>query len=246
MKIRADFVTNSSSVNYSVLIMVETNDNRIIKFTERTGDSYDEMAMLEFGGDLEYIMADKAKVKEEYLNVANLANYLMDRVYYNADLDEKYLRKDNVARRLKIKKMQFIDSLTLNAKSFSDISRISTMTRREGWGEYQEYHDLLDKQLCMLAKAVANTSGAEQEEAIREMRNYVVTPSCERDHGEAIAFADASTEIRYNWGGCDEDLIEEARFITTLREHISSGAIEVHQELDLVDGAYSTHMEYVL
>lgn len=246
MKIRTDFVTNSSSSSFSVVISVETKDGKKILFEESPWEyNVDDGGYVKFYGNLSNILTkDGKRLKPKYSNIEELAKYLVESVSddlydefgeeefeeddYSEELEcfEKRITADDVQER----KEDFVKKVVEVAKTVDDISKIRIEHEYSAWGEFADLIPDNDGPLCELAERVVESSGDEQKKHLDKMREYINTPQGKARQGES--FASDHEDIRYIWDGDDADLIQLANRLCSGYAADASEGVEI-EELNL-------------
>ena len=182
MKIRTDFVTNSSSSNFTIEISVNFGGN-MVRIAENPLDhSPDDGGKAKFTGNLEEVNYHLSSVEE-------LATWLT-----NSIKQDTWLDKETAA--FKKKKQRFIEEARTKIKSVRDIDSIVVMRKYDAWGEFAELvGDTLE--MGEYAKKYANSSGIDKERAEAEMITHIL----ETIEARGDSFGEDSDRCRYNWHG---------------------------------------------
>ena len=168
MKIRTDFVTNSSSSSFVVKItLLDTDGNTY----DVSIPSYDPDGLCQ--GDL-HCSADELSSVGSVNALLKLIERSADNGADYDDYDELYDFDDKDAINTKVALQRFSDSVAKGIPDLSHIAMVEAKRVLEAWGEYAScFGSHLPDELQDLADKVCHSTGNEKEAAKEAMREYL-------------------------------------------------------------------------
>ena len=190
MKIRTDFVTNSSSSSFNVTVKVQTKkgeeisyqiypvdqDNEDIGPVESNYKTMDLLKKVSSVSELCEILENAAENytdEEGYQSVADMLKNITEEEKEDWDMypdfEEWEAHQDSVTQ----DKKEFSEKIKKLCASLDDIEKIKIIGGHTNTGEYCELDTINDSKLVSLAEKVVQSEGEARDKAIKEFEDYI-------------------------------------------------------------------------
>ena len=237
MKIRTDFVTNSSSSSFCIEIIV----------TDKEGKEYTTLLDPSYGGEGCGDVNLECKASD-VLKSGSVAE-LMDMLQKSLAFDECDVDEDNLTN-------QFMDFSNQVKESLNDINDIDKVTLKRlwfAWGEAASAFgwnlDCYAEELPGLAKAVCEAEGDEKEEAKKKLAEYIDNCNLSLEGGWQASwpsnFCNTNPNTKINYSKLVETLEEFAQKV--VEEDLPNDDVAVETViLNMKDKKVESSAEYML
>lgn len=224
MKIRTDFVTNSSSSNFTVEITINYTSGSVYIEENPYNHNPDDGGEARFDGDLR-------EVNNHLSSVEELATWLANSLRQDTWDDDE-------TPSFKRKKNKFINDARTKIKSVRDIESIVVERHYDAWGEFA---DLVadNSELTELAEKYMNSTGIAKQRAEAEMITYIHTTT----DASGESFGCDSVASRFNWSG--KSVAELAKRLCSNYGPGSVSGVE-RKELNMKTGEYFDESDFDL
>lgn len=263
MKFRSDFVTNSSSSNFTVMVTVIDKENNYNHFEldpyeincDEGGTAYfsaDLRKALEMHNLLELCEFLTENAQTEYDDDAEIEYGPFDDEDYGDEedetdcCDEEYDEEYNGfgGANFKARKEAFARAVMENVGTIENVKSIIVERGYSAWGEYADLIADNDEPLVDFAHQLVNAAEEDKHEIRVKMLEYINTPDTE-GYRTGESFAVGINKVGYNWYGEEKDLDRLAQRLTSF---YGPGSVEGYEcfALDMETGEYDEYAEFEL
>ncbi len=190
MKIRTDFVTNSSSSSFNVTVKVQTKKGEEISYqlypmdtdNEDIGpveSNYNTMSLLKKVSSIDELCeilenaAENFTDSEGYQSVAELIETITEEEKNDWEGYYSFEDWENFQKGVIEDKKEFSKKLKKKCSSLDDIEKVSIIGGHTNTGEYCELYSINDSKLVELAEKVVKSEGDAQKQAIEQFEDYI-------------------------------------------------------------------------
>lgn len=215
----------------------------VIPLSKRNGNARKPLIMIRVLADEKDKTEDEKNRILAFESVRDLCDFLTSSVDddYESWDDEDDEDGYNHKTEMEEVKAGFTEEVTRNIKSLSDIKKITVTREYSAWGEFADLIADNDYELCGYAEKVVKTTGAEHQEALKNMLDYINTSNGSR----AETFGSGFSDFRYSWDGDDKALEALAeRLMSNMGPGDVSGT--EFSEIDVETGKYTEYAVFDL
>ena len=207
MKIRSDFVTNSSSSSYTIEISA--------KFANGETEFFELASPCEESGDSNVNCSAQDVLKCK--TVQDLIDLLNKNIVVDEDCEDDETMNSYCQEELNI----LYEKIKNNASNIEDIEELTFERTWNSWGEgascFGANLEAFAEEMPDLARAVVESEGEEKEKAIKAFSDYLenFTGSIESEWGHCFpaGFMDAERKGAIVWEGYAKDIEEFAQMV---------------------------------
>ena len=245
MKIRSDFVTNSSSSSFIVNISIEDVDGNIYTATSDPDNLIDEGC---FDHDLNCTAEDLMNVS----SVQELANLLADSMKDNREYDMDDYEDDEDPREYALKEVKGLKNTLI--EKIEDLSQIKSLKLSRIWSAWGECGSCwgLDKynvpfcDLYELAHVFLDADGEEKETAKEELKKFASDDPITNDCWDKFpsGFLGSKGKWHLDWSLLTDDVEEFAKIVVHLDLPHGDYAEEI-TEIDMQNHIIKQQANYI-